>query len=110
MKQGAVRKNWKQRWMVLRDDGCLYYYKNDKDLGRGQAPLGVINIKLHCLDVLCGDECYCQWPVSGERRVKRERERERERETGGGGRWGGRGGEKRKGKERGDTKRKLRGR
>eukprot|EP00039_Didymoeca_costata_P011717 m.165805 g.165805 ORF g.165805 m.165805 type:complete len:105 (-) comp15266_c0_seq9:3046-3360(-) len=26
-KLGAVRKNWKIRWMVLRRDGILYYFK-----------------------------------------------------------------------------------
>lgn len=51
--------------MVLRDDGYLYYYKNDKESAKGSSHLGMINIKDNCLDILCGDECFCQWPVRG---------------------------------------------
>eukprot|EP00117_Sycon_ciliatum_P049106 scpid61046/ scgid34863/ RAC family serine/threonine-protein kinase homolog len=58
-KQGAVRKSWKTRWMVLRSDGCLYYYKTNK---ANETPLGKINMKVDCMDVLQGDACKISWP------------------------------------------------
>lgn len=58
-KQGAVRKSWKTRWMVLKSNGFLYYYKSNK---ANESPLGAINIKRDCTDILAGDECTCSWP------------------------------------------------
>lgn len=70
VKQGAVRKNWKRRWFVLREDGHVYYYKTNRP---GEHAIGVVNIRDDCQDLLWGDECPCAWPdpeVSGKALVK----------------------------------------
>ncbi|KAK3699577.1 hypothetical protein QZH41_014281, partial [Actinostola sp. cb2023] len=35
---GLTPRNWRKRWFVLKEDNCLYYYKNSKD----KVPCGVI--------------------------------------------------------------------
>eukprot|EP00730_Choanoeca_flexa_P005727 TRINITY_DN12006_c3_g1_i4.p3 TRINITY_DN12006_c3_g1~~TRINITY_DN12006_c3_g1_i4.p3 ORF type:complete len:220 (+),score=34.90 TRINITY_DN12006_c3_g1_i4:106-765(+) len=56
-KQGAVRKNWKRRWMVLDSHDKLTYYKTQQS----STPAGVIALS-EVKDVVAASECGNVWP------------------------------------------------
>lgn len=43
-KRGAVRKNWKQRYFVVRHDYIVDYYESEEKKNAGAAPKGSINL------------------------------------------------------------------
>eukprot|EP00045_Choanoeca_perplexa_P010273 m.103286 g.103286 ORF g.103286 m.103286 type:complete len:235 (-) comp15219_c0_seq3:943-1647(-) len=56
-KQGAVRKSWKRRWMVLDSHDKLSYYKTQQS----SSPAGVISLS-EVKDVIAAADCGCTWP------------------------------------------------
>eukprot|EP00051_Salpingoeca_urceolata_P013679 m.172693 g.172693 ORF g.172693 m.172693 type:complete len:206 (+) comp17861_c0_seq2:3172-3789(+) len=64
-KLGAVVKNWKLRWAILRKDGKLYYYKRLAAFG-STDPQGVLNIEADCVGFLDWTDISSQnmvtWP------------------------------------------------
>ncbi|KAM6473193.1 uncharacterized protein PHA67_006089 isoform 1-T1 [Liasis olivaceus] len=42
--RSGILKGWRKRWFVLKHDGCLYYYRNKKDEGKGR-PLEVTKVQ-----------------------------------------------------------------
>ena len=41
-KCGNKVKTWKKRWMALKDDCCLYYYK---DVTMSRKPQGIVSLR-----------------------------------------------------------------
>lgn len=58
-KCGGRRKTWNKRYMILRNDYCLYYYK---DTTKGH--LGVVSLRDPHLKVRQGERSDCRWPKS----------------------------------------------
>ena len=58
-KCGAKVKSWNKRWMVLRSDYCLYYYKDAT-----KKPLGSISLRDQKFKTRKGERGDCTWPKS----------------------------------------------
>ena len=58
-KCGGKVKSWNKRWFVLKDDYCLYYYK---DVAKGH--LGAISLRDTMFKVRKGEVSDCSWPKS----------------------------------------------
>ena len=56
-KCGAKVKSWNKRWMVLRSDYCLYYYKDAT-----KKPLGSISLRDQRFRTRKGERGDCTWP------------------------------------------------
>ena len=56
-KCGAKVKSWNKRWMVLRSDYCLYYYKD-----AAKKPLGSISLRDQKFRTRKGEKGDCTWP------------------------------------------------
>ena len=56
-KCGAKVKSWNKRWMVLKSDYCLYYYKDAT-----KKSLGSITLRDHCFKTRKGERGDCAWP------------------------------------------------
>lgn len=56
-KCGGKVKSWTRRWMVLRSDFNLSYYKD-----AAKPPLGVISLKDPGISVRMGQRADCNWP------------------------------------------------
>ena len=56
-KCGAKVKSWNKRWMVLRSDYCLYYYKD-----AAKKPLGSISLRDQKFRTRKGERGDCTWP------------------------------------------------
>ena len=56
-KLGANVKSWTKRWMILKKDNTLYYYKDP-----AKSPLGSISLTNHMFLVMEGRERDLNWP------------------------------------------------
>ena len=56
-KCGGKVKSWNKRWLVLRSDYCLYYYKDT-----AKSHLGVISLRDPKFKVRAGEKTDCTWP------------------------------------------------
>lgn len=56
-KMGGNIKNWNKRWMILRSNHTLQYYKEPSKPAKGTISLNDINF-----NVAVGDKSSCNWP------------------------------------------------
>lgn len=60
VKLGQRIRNWKERWVVVRGDGQLQYYKGRPTPQRGlglMTPQGAINLRRDCVELLTWNSC-----------------------------------------------------
>ncbi|EDQ85448.1 uncharacterized protein MONBRDRAFT_38808 [Monosiga brevicollis MX1] len=64
-KLGQMVKNWKTRWLVLLDNGQMYYYKREVPVGQ-EKPQGELDVTRDCVGILTGSQVHDQdlvrWP------------------------------------------------
>ena len=56
-KMGGSIKSWRKRWMVLKSNHTLQYFKEP-----GKPPSGTINLNDSNFNVMAGSRNSCNWP------------------------------------------------